>query len=176
LDHESFVVVLAWNEDLDLSIVQNNWELTILNLNAVTLVEEVAKDGSFSVRVERDRSGLLVVAVGEGKEVLTSGESVEVIVSVSLDLIKSVELGFSLESVEGLDVFVDVRLGVHVGPESFSVHWVLTTTVGLFVTVVDDWNTNGSDSESKRSLEDFVAAGSGQESWVIVVVDEVSDD
>jgi len=101
---------------------------------------------------------LVINTVSKSEEVFTSSESVEVVVSVSLSLVKGEELGILSESVDGLNILVDIRFGVHISPKGFSVCGVLTTTIGLFVTVVDNWDTNGAHSESEGSLEGFVTA------------------
>jgi len=116
-------------------------------------MEDVAQHCVFCVWVERDRSGLIVVGIGEGKEEFASGESVEAVVSVSLDLVVDEVLGVFSEGVDGPEELVDFRVSVHVGPKGFSVSRVHTTTIGLLITIVDDGNTDGGHSECKRGLE-----------------------
>jgi len=80
--------------------------------------------------------------VGEGEEVLASSVGVEVVISVSLDLVVNVVLCLSSESVDSLYEVIDLRVGIHVSPERFSVCRVHTTTISLFITIVDNGDTD----------------------------------
>jgi len=166
----------AWSKDLYFTIEEDYWELSILDLYAISFVEDVAQSGAFLIWVERDRSALVFVAVGESEEGFTSGESVEAVVSVSLDLVMVEVLSVFTETVDGLQKVVDVRVTVHVSPKRLSVSGIHTTTVGLLITIVDDGDTNGTKSESEGSLEELVARAGREETWVVVVVDEVTSD
>jgi len=164
----------AWSEDLYFTIEEDNWELSILDLHAISLVEDVAQHGAFFVWVEGNRSALVVKGVGESEEVFASSESVEAVVSISLNLIVVEELSSLTEVVDDLQEVVDIRVSVHVGPKGLSVEGILTTTVGLLVTIVDNWDTNRSNGEGEGSSEVLVAGTASEETWLIVVVDEVT--
>jgi len=69
---------------------------------------------------------------------------------------------------------IDVITSVHISPEGFSVIRVITTTVGLFTSVVGNRDTNGGQSESQSGLESNVITVGVQESGVVVVIDEVT--
>jgi len=168
------LAVYAWSKDLYFTVDEHHWELSVLNLNAVSFEQDVAQNSAFFIWVERDRSALIIEGVGEGEEAFTSSKSVEAVVSVSLDLVMSEVLSSFTEGVNSLQEVIDIRIVVHVSPKGFSVSRVSTTTISLLVTIVDDGDTNGSHSESEGGLEELVARAAREETWVVVVVNEVA--
>jgi len=67
---------------------------------------------------------------------------------------------------------IDVRVGIHVLPEGFSVLWIISTGIVLFRAVVVEWNTSCSQSECETRFESAIVVELILESSVIVIVNE----
>ena len=74
------------------------------------------------------------------------------------------------------DDLIKVRIGVHRLPERFTVLRIVSTTVVLFSTVVDEWDTATSQGEDDSVAELGVAASVVvEETSVIVIVNEETE-
>ena len=114
-----------------------------------------------------------VPSVSESNEEFATGECVEVVIDVSLDLLILPDFtGFTL-GMDLCDHLVQVRLGVHILPERLTVLRICSSSVVLFSAIVGEWNTSGGQREGHSLLEtNFVIPMVVQESRVVVVVDE----
>jgi hypothetical protein len=101
-------------------------------------------------------------------------ESIKVVVSI----------GFSVGMVPNLGVFpclvdlgnllVERRLGIEVVPEYFSVLRVITTSVVLLRSVVNEWDSSAGHRENDRTGEANMVTVAVQEASVVVIVYENS--
>lgn len=161
-------------EELGFSVDERDLECSSGNSDAITAPEDIAEDSTISIRVIGNMSDLSRLSVGEGKEVVASSESIEVIVRVSLDLFILGEVGCLSEIVDSGQILVHFTLIVHVGPEGFSTVRIITTSKVLFTSVVNDGNTNRGQSESSSSPESNMITIVVKESGIIVVINKVT--
>lgn len=178
---EDFLVVeihfaesALWDVDLGLSSGKVDVDLTVDLLAVGGWVEDVADSGSVSEWLVGHVSLLVVVRVGDGDQEFTSGEGIESVVRVSLDVLLVPDLHGLSGGVDLGHLLVDVAVGVHGLPEGLSVLWVVSTRVVLLTSVVEEWDTLGGEGEGKGRLEGGSVVVLVQESGVVVVVDEDS--
>ena len=162
-----------WDVDLVLSVHQSDINGLVGDSLAVAIwVENIADSSSVSPWGIWNSDLLLIVRVGQGNEHITSGESVEVVEDVFLLEIVVERLGSLSGFVNSGGHLVDVRVGVHILPERFSVLWVVTTSVSLLGTIVIEWDTSGGKSKDEGVFEHLLVVVLVQESSVVVVIDE----
>jgi len=95
-----------------------------------------------------------------------------VVIRVSLDVILFPNLVCLSGSVDLVDLLVEITGGVHVLPERLTVVGVVTTTVVLLTTVVNERNTLGSEREDDSGREVGMVAVRVEESGVVMVINE----
>lgn len=164
-----------WYENLDLSIAEVDGDFAALDNDAIAADQDIAKSFTLGEAGVRDiLVDLTVSIVGQCNEELSTSECVQgVIDPLFCEWVVVALLGLS-SFVNGLDKFEYVMVAVEVSPHDFTVVGVVTATKGLLATVVEEWNTSGSQSESKCTLELSMVSVGVKESWVVVVVDEKS--
>jgi len=165
---------LFGSKELGFSINETDLECSSGDSDAVTVPEDIAEDSTIFVRVIGNMSDLSSLSIGESKEVVASGESIEVIVGISLDLFILSEVGLLSEIVDSGQILVHFTLGVHVGPEGFSAVRIRTTAIVLFTSIINDRDTNRGQSESSSSLESNMITIVVKESGIIMVINEVT--
>lgn len=158
--------------DLGLTVVKPDINATVDSLAVSGGVEDVADVSTVGEWLIGDGSVLLVSGVGESNQEFTTGEGVEVVIRVSLDVLLFPDLVCLSGSVDLTDLLVEVAGGVHVLPERLTVLGIIATTVVLLTTVVDERNTLGSEREDNSSGEVSMVAMGVKESSVVVVVNE----
>ena len=116
---------------------------------------------------------LSVPSVSESHKEFATGESVEVVIYIPLDLLVLPDLtGFAL-GMDLCDHLVQVRASVHVLPEGLTVLRICSSSVVLLSTIVGEWDTSGGQREGHSLLEtNFIVSMVVQESWVVMVVNE----
>jgi len=127
--------------DLGLTVVKPDINATVDSLAVSGGVEDVADVSTVGEWLIGDGSVLLVSGVGESNQEFTTGEGVEVVIRVSLDVLLFPDLVCLSGSVDLTDLLVEVAGGVHVLPERLTVLGIVATTVVLLTTVVDERNT-----------------------------------
>jgi len=162
-----------WNVNLVLTVIQSDINGFVGDSLAIAVwVEDVADSSSVSPWGVWNGNLLLIVRVGQSNEHVSSGESVEVVKDVFLLEIAVIRFGALSSLVNFSGHLVNVRVGVHVLPERFSVLRVVTTSVGLLRTIVIEWNTSGGESKNKCVFEHLLVVVLVQESGIVVVIDE----
>jgi len=136
-------------------------------------IEDVAHSGSFAGKsLSRWLELLIVCRVGQSNEEVTSVVSVDIVGNPFLILTVVPDLVSLSGSVNLLSHLINIRVGVHVLPERFSIVWIVTTSVVLFRTIVIEWDTSSSQSESKSRFETMVVVELILESSIVVVINE----
>ena len=144
----------AGDVDLDLAIVEVDWELASRYPDTITGVEDVADILAFrEASVWYVGFDLHVNSVGDSHEEPASGKGVEVVV----DPLFGEGLGLGAlggtSAVDDLHELVELVVLVHVGPERLSVGWVGAARVALLAAVVEHRNASGRHREGHRALE-----------------------
>ena len=166
-----------WNVDLGLSVDKVDINHAIDGLAVSGWVEDVANNGAISEWLVGHLDVLLVGGVGQGNEELTTRVGVEVVIDISLNLLLVPDLGGLTLGVDGGDLLVEIGVGVVGLPEGLTVLWVSSASIVLLSTVVGEWDTAGGKGEGHSRLESSLVVGvSVQESWVVVVVNEDSEE
>jgi hypothetical protein len=161
--------------NLRLTVVELDLHATV-DLLAVRRVEDVADGLSLGEGVVGDLVVLSVVRVSQTHKEFTTRERVEVLGSVSLDPLLVPDLRLLALSVDLGDDLVETAVGVHVLPERLAVLGVVATTVVLFSTVVNEWNTTTGQGEYDSVVELSVCSTVVvQETGVIVIVNEKTE-
>jgi len=75
-------------------------------------------------------------------------------------------------SIDLFDVLITLGVGIHVLPESFSVEWIVSSSIELLTTIIEEWNTSGSQCKSEGRLESLVVMEEILESGIVVVIHE----
>lgn len=136
-------------------------------------IEDVAYSGSFAGKsLSRWLELLIVSRVGQSNEEVTSVVSIDIVGNPFLILAVVPDLVSLSGSVNLLSHLINIRVGVHILPERFSVVWIITTSVVLFRTIIVEWNTSSSQSESKSRFETMVIVELVLESSVVMVINE----
>jgi len=167
--------------DFGFTMFQANGDTIRCNLDAIIFRPvDVAKLGANRVRMISDSTSdviRILALVCESDKSVTTGEGVELIVRVALgELIVPHRLALTCS--DGcLEELVELRVGVEIaGPERLTVLRVVATVEALLGTVVDNGDTRGEQGEDKGIA---ILPGIGldrEETSLVVVIDEGSDD
>lgn len=143
------VKAVLHNENLCFSIVKSYLEMIVsINFDAVSFVKDVTDCLSCWEGMESNSSLNLPVSVSQSNQELASRVGVEVIISVPFDVfLGPYFVGLSSMN-DGWHKLVLVSGSVHGSPEGFSVAWVISTSIVLLATVVDDGDTSSSESKN----------------------------
>lgn len=114
-----------------------------------------------------------VLLVGGCDKELASGEAEEVVKHILLLVLLVPDLVLLSDSIDGLDMLVQLAVLVVVRPERLSAVGIGTSRVALLVSIVEEWNASRSHGKGDSRLEfGLVVVEHAQESRIVVVTDK----
>lgn len=167
----------SWNVDLGLAVGQPKVNLAVLDCLAVSRgVEDVADLGSVSPLRSQRLDIDCISLVCQSHEEVASVEAEDVVQNVSFFLRVLPNLMSFSGVVDGFDELIDLTVCVHALPQGLSVLWVVSATVPLLTSVVEEGDTSSSQGKGKCSLElSSLGAVVVKESSVVVIVNEQTE-
>jgi hypothetical protein len=161
------------NIDLGLTVTEVDVDTVFNGLAVSSRVEDVADDFAITKGWVSHLELLSVVWISQSNKELSAGESIEVGGSVTLDPLVIPDLGLLTLVVDLLNDLVEITVRVHVIPQWLTIGRIVTTTVVLFSTVVNEGDsTSGQGENGGTSKLSVLALMVVEETSVVVVVDE----
>lgn len=157
------------------AVVERDGELIVLHCNAVIGGKKIAQDSASCVWVIGNGTlDLLAVLadVGQRNKGSATGERVELVISVPLNLsLCKVSAGLA-QLVDLANERIHGAIGDHISPESFAILGIVSTSVLLFSSVVDDGNTLTSKDVGDGILVQLEIILAVEETGIVVVINE----
>ena len=163
--------------DIDLGLaLDTDRKALVRDGEAVIGVKGVANCGASSVRQIGDGHILSALTVGGEDEHVAEGVGEEVVHHVSFHVVVGPTLSGLACLVDGRNELVHVALVIHDVPKCLTVSRVVSSTEALFISVVEEGDAPGCQSESNRILEPFHVVPLGKEAGVVMIVHEGAED
>ena len=157
--------------------LEGDGQALIRHSDAVVLgVECIAHSCTFCVgQVWESQTDELLAVASENKHFAERvGE--EVVEGITFDVVVVPALSRLSSLVDGSNELVHVTVGVHDVPQTLAIGRVIATTEALFVTIVEEGDTAGRQSEGNGVLETSHVVPLGEETGIVMVVHEGAED
>ena len=132
-----------WNIDFRFSIIKRNANFSALNCLAISIrLENIANCGSiFEWSIwNLNVNGIMLVC--KCYEKFSSWESVKIVLNIFFIHWFFPNFLFFSSIINSLSEFVNVWICIHILPERFSVLWIISSSIGLFTSIIIKWNSS----------------------------------